>query len=122
MLFRSAQIVLLVVFGLLCAVLAWLAWRVGRALGRRGNVWAILGIGFGFVCVAQVAIVVGLAMAQFGPERALPEHLVGGQGDAWAVFAMIVIAPLFIVPIYGGLFVGTGLVVRRLNRPAPSAN
>lgn len=119
--YAVAQIVLWGVFGVLCLVLAWLAWRIGRALGRRGNVWAILGIGFVFVCVAHVAIVVGLTAAQFGPERALPEHLVGGQGGAWAVFAAMLVAPLFVVPVYGGIVWGTGLVVRHLNRPVPPA-
>jgi len=117
--YEITRVVLWVTFGLMCVLLAWTAWRIGRALGRRGRVWPVLGIGFAYVCVAQLVLLLLFVAAMFGPERALPEHQAGGQGGAWIVFFAVLVFPMFVLPVYGGLLVGTGLVVRNLNRPVP---
>lgn len=116
------QVVLWVVFALACTATVWALWRIGRALGRRRNPWAIVALGTALAIGAGALVTVGLLLAVYGPETTIPTQLLGGSSTTYLAFAIALVAPAVAVPAFAALAVGTGLVVRHLNRPAPPAS
>jgi hypothetical protein len=113
------QVVLWVIFALLCVATAWWVWRVGRKEGRRGDLVRIFVIGGAVGVVAHIIVSVGFACTLFGMERALPAYQVGGQTPTGGVAILVAVyTSALIVPALALFTVGTGLVVRHLNKPA----
>lgn len=116
------QVVLWVVFGLLCAATAWWVWRVGRKEGRRRDLVRIFVIGGAVAVAAHVLLSAGLICTFLGIERSLPAYQNGGQTPDGIVGVMVAFYfSVVIVPAFAAFAIGTGLVVRHLNRPVPPA-
>jgi hypothetical protein len=118
--FVVAQVVLWVVFGLLCVATAWWVWLVGRKEGRRRDLVRIFVIGGAVAVAAHFILSVGFTCTLFGMERALPAQQVGGQTPTGGVAILVAVyMSALVVPAFAAFAVGTGLVVRHLNRPVP---
>lgn len=116
--FYFAQVAFWFAFAAMCASLAWWVWRTSRTAGRTRGPRGIVGRGLLLAIGAYLILAAGYILAMGGAEQLVSASQRGESTGLMNGIIISVYLSVVAIPVFALFTVGSGLVVRYLNKPA----